>query len=63
MTYIVGRDNEYNGSGVPVMSKTSFVITERQIGEFWKDELDKYIVEAGAEEKQLAKESGDYHIT
>ena len=47
--------------GVPVMSKTSFVTTERQIGEFWKDELDKFIVEAGAEEKKLAEERGDYH--
>ena len=47
--------------GAPVMSKTSFVTTERQIGEFWKDELDKFIVEAGAEEKKLAEERGDYH--
>ena len=47
--------------GVPVMSKSTFVNTERQIGEFWTDEMDKCMDAAGVEEKRLAEERGDYH--
>ena len=46
---------------VPVMSKRSFMHTERQIGEWWGEELQKSIGEAGIEEKRLAIERGDYH--
>ena len=47
--------------GVPVMTKASFISTEREIGEQWKVELQKLMVEAGREEKRLAEEKGDYH--
>ena len=47
--------------GVSVMSKRSFTHTERQIGEWWREELQKSMVEAGREEKQLAVARGDYH--
>ena len=43
--------------GVPVMTKASFISTEREIGEQWKVELQQLMVEAGLEEKRLA----DYH--
>ena len=46
---------------VPVMMKASFVNTERDVGDYWKTELAKSMAEAGAEEKRLAKERGDYH--
>ena len=47
--------------GVPVMTKASFVNTERDVGDYWKTELAKSMAEAGAEEKRLAEERGDYH--
>ena len=47
--------------GVPVMSKTTFIQTERDIGELWELEMEKAMLEAGKEEKRLAKERGDYH--
>jgi hypothetical protein len=47
--------------GVPVMSKTTFIQTERDIGELWEREMEKAILEAGKEEKRLAEERGDYH--
>ncbi len=47
--------------GVPVMTKSSFIDTERAIGEVWKKELLKSMVDAGREEKQLAMERGEYH--
>ena len=40
--------------GVPVMTKTAFVYTERVIGEWWKQELKESMAEAGQEERQLA---------
>ena len=43
--------------GVPVMSKTSFISTERDIGEWWQQELQKLMAEAG----KLAIRRGDYH--
>ncbi len=47
--------------GVPVMSKTSFISTERAIGEVWEQQLRETMLEAGREEKQLAIEKGNYH--
>ena len=47
--------------GVPVMTKTSFVSTERGIGEWWEQELRKLMEEAGREERELAMNRGDYH--
>ena len=47
--------------GVPVMSKTSFISTERDIGEWWQQELQKSMIEAGKEERELAMSRGDYH--
>lgn len=41
--------------GVPVMTSASFVHTERDIGEFWKQELQESMAEAGREEKRLAE--------
>lgn len=47
--------------GVPVMTKASFISSERQIGEWWKEKLVESMAEAGREEKRLAEERGDYH--
>ena len=47
--------------GVPVMTKTGFVDTERVIGEWWKQELKESMAEAGQEERRLAIEKGCYH--
>ncbi len=47
--------------GVPVMTKATFVNTERDIGEWWKRELQASMIEAGKEERQLAVEKGNYH--
>ncbi len=47
--------------GVPVMTKSSFVNTEKAIGEVWKQELLKSMADTGAEEKWLAIERGEYH--
>ena len=47
--------------GVPVMSKTSFILTEREIGELWEREMEKAMLEACKEEKELAEQRGDYH--
>ena len=46
--------------GVPVMSARHFINTERDIGEWWRNELQELMVKAGKEEKQLAIERGDY---
>lgn len=47
--------------GVPVMSKASFIATERDIGERWKAELQESMAKAGREEKRLAEKKGSYH--
>ena len=47
--------------GVPVMTKSSFVQSERDIGEWWRLELQESMAAAGKEEKRLAEESGSYH--
>ena len=46
--------------GVRVMSKASFINTERDIGQWWKEKLAESMAEAGKEEKRLA-ERGSYH--
>ena len=47
--------------GVPVMSKPSFISTERAIGEHWRQKLTESMAEAGREEKRPAEEKGDFH--
>ena len=47
--------------GVPVMTKASFINTERQIGNWWKEKLVESMAEAGREEKRLAEERGSFH--
>ncbi len=47
--------------GVPVMTKNSFIDTERAIGEMWKQELLQSMAEARREERQLAIQRGEYH--
>lgn len=47
--------------GVPVMTKMSFISTERDVGEWWKQELQESMAEAGREEKWLAVERKQYH--
>ena len=47
--------------GVPVMTKKSFIGTERDIGEAWKKELSESMAKAGMEERRLAEESGEFH--
>ena len=47
--------------GVPVMTKSCFISTERQIGLWWKEKLKESMLEAGREEKRLAEERGSFH--
>ncbi len=47
--------------GVPVMTKKSFINTERDIGEDWKKQLLESMTSAGKEEKRLAEENEDYY--
>ncbi len=47
--------------GVPVMTKSSFIHTEHDIGECWRAQLRKSMIEAGKEERKLAIERNDYH--
>ena len=47
--------------GVPVMTKASFISTERDIGMIWQKELTEAMAEAGREEKRLAVERDQYH--
>ena len=47
--------------GIPVIAPKNFVNTERSIGKWWQDQLEKVMVEAGQEEKKLAEERGDFH--
>ena len=41
--------------GVPVMTKASFISTERDIGECWKHMLLSSMAEAGREEKKIGE--------
>ena len=47
--------------GIPVMAKKNFIQTERCIGEWWKQQLQESMKEAGREEKALAEENGEFH--
>ncbi len=47
--------------GVPVMTKASFISTERDIGYCWKQMLLSSMAEAGQEEKKIAEENGRFH--
>ncbi len=47
--------------GIPVMMKTSFINTERDLGMAWKDALHSSIAEAGQEERNIAEEKGSFH--
>ena len=47
--------------GIPVMTKASFISTERDIGECWKRMLLSSMAEAGREEKRIAEEKGSFH--
>ena len=47
--------------GVPVMTKRSFVETERVIGKWWWAALEESMLAAGKKEKQLAIENKQYH--
>ena len=47
--------------GVQVMSPKSFIDTERSIGQWWQQQLQEVMADAGREEKRLAEERGDFH--
>ena len=47
--------------GIPVMSKQFFMLTERQIGDWWWSSLQESMKAAGKEEKQYAMEQNSYH--
>ena len=47
--------------GIPVMTKSTFIRTEREIGAWWGVKLQEYMAEAGAEEKRIAIEQNEYH--
>jgi len=48
--------------GVPVMTKSSFIYTERIIGKWWWIILEESILTAGKEEKQIAmQKKNSYH--
>ena len=42
---------------IPVMTKTSFIQMERDIGIVWKDALQSSMAEAGQHEKRIAEEN------
>ena len=46
--------------GVPVMTKKSFIATEKAIGSWWKESLEESMMEAAEEEKRRAIESGGH---
>ena len=47
--------------GVPVMTKRTFMATERTIGEWWRERLHQSMIDAGKQGKQLAVDRGDFH--
>ena len=47
--------------GVPVMTKKSFIGTERDIGEMWKQALQQSMLEAGRREREIAIQKGHFH--
>ena len=47
--------------GVPVMSKKSFIATEKEVAGKWQASLEEKMREAAEEEKKLAEERGLFH--
>ncbi len=47
--------------GVPVMTKASFIATERDIGGCWRQALLSSMANAGQEERRIAIEKGNFH--
>ena len=47
--------------GVPTMSLTTFIATERDIGDWWRQQLEKSMKEARREERRLAIENNEHH--
>ena len=47
--------------GVPTMTKASFVLTERHIGEWWWELLQESMKAAGEEEKNMAIANNNFH--
>ena len=47
--------------GVPVMTKKSFIATERMVADKWWESLEISMKDAGAEEKQLAISRNSFH--
>ena len=47
--------------GIPVMTKASFIQTERDLGMFWKEALQSSMAEAGRQEKSIAEAKGSVH--
>ena len=47
--------------GIPVMTKRSFIASEKQIGQWWMDVIQQTMDEAGKEERRFAVEKGSYH--
>ena len=47
--------------GVPVMTKKSFVATEKALGRSWRESLEESMEEAAGEEKRNAIERGSFH--
>ncbi len=43
------------------MFPKNFINTERSIGQWWQNQLQDEMKEAGQEEKRLAIQRGDYH--
>ena len=43
------------------MSQKSFIETERELGEWWKQELEGSMKAAGEEERKLAIERNQFH--
>ena len=50
-----GHSNLVSVLGIPIMVKKNFIQTECCIGEWWKQQLQQSMKEAGREEKELAE--------
>ncbi len=53
-------DEQMTTMGMPGMSEKTFVQIENEIGSWWKETLQKEMIEAGIMERKLAEERGDY---
>ena len=49
--------------GVPVMSARHFIRTERDIGEWWRKQLQELMIEAGKEEKLMVDGASGHTVT